>query len=465
MSNGIGAVTMVAAAPPESSWPVRSPPTSAIVIALGVAQIFGWGSSYYLLGALTQPIAAETAWSETWILAGLSLSLLIAGTISPRMGQAVAERGGRNLLAASTLLLAAGLVILANSHAQIVYLVGWMVMGLGMGLGLYDAAFATLGRHFGEASRGPITALTLIAGFSSTVTWPLSLFFLGQVGWRGTCIAYAVIEVALCLPLYLLFAPSIARTARTEPVGAALSNRSPPRDRTYYILGAILTLIAAVNTVVSVNLILILTSFGVPYATAVGLATLLGPSQSARTARRDVFGPAVSSHGDADARDRLDSDRQHSPRLRYRRDASGGDSLWRRSRAGLGRARNRADGDLRSQDIRCSIGPTCPAGLDRTGARARDRGIPPSKDRDGSYAVDISCRIFERVHSGGRARNPVTHERRSSAVAPYRSGAVVAALGRASRRFAHAVIATGVSISNSGRNWRCGVYTRSAAVN
>ena len=270
---------MVAGAPSESSWPVRAPPTSAIVIALGVAQIFGWGSSYYLLGALTQPIAAETSWSETWILAGLSLSLLIAGAISPRMGQAVAERGGRNLLASSTLLLAAGLVILANSHAQIVYLVGWMVMGLGMGLGLYDAAFATLGRHFGEASRGPITALTLIAGFSSTVTWPLSLFFLGQVGWRGTCIAYAVIEVALCLPLYLLFAPSIARTARTEPVGAALGNRSPPRDRTYYILGAILTLIAAVNTVVSVNLILILTSFGVPYATAVGLATLLGPSQ------------------------------------------------------------------------------------------------------------------------------------------------------------------------------------------
>jgi hypothetical protein len=161
-----------------------------------------------LLGALTQ-LAAETGWSETWILAG-SLSL-IAGAISPQMGQAVA--GGVAGTFSPTLLLAAGLIILANSHTQIVYLVGWMVMGLGMGLGLYDAAFATLGRHFGEASRGPITALTLIAGFSSTVTWPLSLFFLGEVGWRGTCMAYAVIEVALCFPLYLLFTLSIARTA------------------------------------------------------------------------------------------------------------------------------------------------------------------------------------------------------------------------------------------------------------
>jgi hypothetical protein len=154
-----------------------------------------------------------------------------------------------------------------------------MVMGLGMGLGLYDAAFATLGNRFGESSRDPITALTLIAGFSSTITWALSVFFLRQVGWRGTCIAYAVIEVGLCLPLYLLLAPSTRFTGRTRAVGAALSNLLPARDGRYYILGAILTLIAGVNAVVSINLILILASLGVAYTTAVGLAALLGPSQ------------------------------------------------------------------------------------------------------------------------------------------------------------------------------------------
>lgn len=269
---------MVAGAPDRWSLP-WVPSSSAIVIALGIAQIFGWGSTFYLLGALTGPIADETAWSETWILAGLSLSLLIAGAISPQMGRAVQRRGGQSILVGSTLLLAMGLLILASSHAHVTYLLGWTIMGLGMGLGLYDAAFATLGSHFGEASRGPITALTLIAGFSSTVTWPLSLFFLGQVGWRGTCIIYAVIEVALCLPLYLLFAPSIASAARAKPAGAAQNKKSPPQGRAYYILGAILTLIAAVNGIVSVNLILILATLGVAYATAVRLAVLLGPSQ------------------------------------------------------------------------------------------------------------------------------------------------------------------------------------------
>src|SRR5215212_9758938 len=207
---------------------------AAIVTALGVAQIFGWGSSYYLLGALTQSIADDTTWSNTWILAGLSLALLIAGVISPQMGRAVARRGGRSVLAASTLLLTAGLVVVATSHALSSYVLGWTIIGLGMGLGLYDAAFATLGSRFGAASRGPITALTLIAGFSSTLTWPLSLFLLNQVGWRGTCIVYALIEVLLCLPLYLLFAPNIAGSTHAQPAASSHSSKRLHQGPSFY---------------------------------------------------------------------------------------------------------------------------------------------------------------------------------------------------------------------------------------
>lgn len=281
---------MVAAEAPlesDSSVPVNSP--SAIVPALGVAQIFGWGSSYYLLGALTQSIAEETGWSNAWILAGLSLALLVAGVISPQMGRAVSRRGGRALLSWSTLLLAAGLLILANAHGPLIYALGWTIMGLGMGLGLYDAAFATLGACFGAASRGPITALTLIAGFSSTLTWPLSLFLLGQVGWRGTCVAYALIEVLLCLPLYLLFLPSAAEFARPHTVAPTPSTKPQNVDRKFYALGAILTLTSAVAAILSVNLILIITALGVASATAAGLSTLLGPAQVLARVAEMVF--------------------------------------------------------------------------------------------------------------------------------------------------------------------------------
>jgi len=48
----------------------------------------------------------------------------------------------------------------------------WVLLGIGMGYGLYEAAFSALGRIYGEAARGPITGITLIAGFASTVGWP-----------------------------------------------------------------------------------------------------------------------------------------------------------------------------------------------------------------------------------------------------------------------------------------------------
>jgi hypothetical protein len=195
------------------------------------------------------------------------------------MGRAVARRGGRSVLAASTLLLAAGLLVIAASPDMISYFLGWGVMGLGMGVGLYDAVFAALGQHLGPASRRPITALTLIAGFASTVTWPLSAWLLSSIGWRGVCLAYAGIEVALCLPLYLAFAPSRVQVHGAEP-GTPGSPAGPP-PQTFYILAAIITAISAITAIMSVNLIAIITALGVEENAAVAFGALLGPSQVA----------------------------------------------------------------------------------------------------------------------------------------------------------------------------------------
>jgi MFS family permease len=135
-----------------SRWPVIS--------ALGVVQIFAWGSSYYLLAVLAAPIAADTGWPLSWIVGALSIGLLAAGIVSPRVGDAINQYGGRPVLALACLLLAAGLVILAAAQSLWVFVVGWIVLGIGMGGGLYDAAFATLGGYYGRSARSAITTLT-----------------------------------------------------------------------------------------------------------------------------------------------------------------------------------------------------------------------------------------------------------------------------------------------------------------
>jgi MFS family permease len=158
-------------------------PNRVVVISvLGVTQIFAWGSSYYLPAVLAKPIASDTGWSLSWVVGGLSLGLLVAGLVSPWVGRAIARGGGRPVLAVSAGLLAAGLSALALAHSLPAFLIAWLLVGLGMGAGLYDPAFATLGRLYGQGGRSAITTLTLFGGFASTVCWPLSAFLNAHLG-------------------------------------------------------------------------------------------------------------------------------------------------------------------------------------------------------------------------------------------------------------------------------------------
>ena len=135
---------------------------------MGIGQILAWGSSYYLLAVLAGPMARATGWSDSWIIGALSLGLLTSGLVSPRVGHLIERFGGRPVLASSAVLLATGLLLQALAPNLPVFIVAWFVIGLGMGAGLYDPAFSTLGRLYGEHARSAITQLTLFGGFART---------------------------------------------------------------------------------------------------------------------------------------------------------------------------------------------------------------------------------------------------------------------------------------------------------
>ena len=174
-----------------------------VITALGIGQILAWGTSFYFPAVFAEPIVAETGWSLGYVVAGTSLGLLVAGLISPQVGRIIDKRGGRPVLLASSLCYAAGLAGIGAAPALPVYLASWVLIGLGMGTGLYDAVFAALGRMYGSEARTPITNLTLFGGFASTVCWPLSAFMIEHVGWRAACFVYAGLHLFLVLPLQM----------------------------------------------------------------------------------------------------------------------------------------------------------------------------------------------------------------------------------------------------------------------
>jgi predicted MFS family arabinose efflux permease len=259
----------------------ESPDRRIVVAALGITQILAWGSTFYLLGVLANEIARNTGWSYDWVTSGVSIGLLVAGAVSPRVGRAISKWGGRFTLGISAILLAAGLLLLGSAQSIAWYLVAWLVLGVGMGCGLTDAAFSTLGSIYGEDARGPITALTLFAGFASTVCWPLSAYLIEHLGWREACFIYAAIQIGVALPVLLLALPrgSPIPPPRDDEGARSGTTLAPGELSTFALLAVVLTLSAAILSMMGIHLLPLLQARGLELSVAVGLGAIVGPSQ------------------------------------------------------------------------------------------------------------------------------------------------------------------------------------------
>jgi MFS family permease len=247
-----------------------------IILALGTTQTLAWASSYYLPAILADPIAHDLGVSSNWIFGAFSASLVIAAVLGPRIGRQIDLVGGRQVLSASNLILAAGLALLGCAHSLPVLAVAWLLLGVGMGLGLYDAAFGALGRIYGDAARRSITGITLIAGFASTVGWPLTAWGLEAIGWRDTCLAWAAAHILFGLPLNYFMLPAV-QGAKTQ---AAIPARPRiPIDRTMILMALAFAAAWSVTGAMAAHLPRILQAAGATTLQAVSAGALIGPAQ------------------------------------------------------------------------------------------------------------------------------------------------------------------------------------------
>ena len=250
---------------------------------LGLTQILAWGALYYP-PVLTVPlIAAERGWPLPFAMAGLSAALLAGGVAARKVGSLIDRRGGHVVMACGSLIGAAGLAALAWAPGPLTYLAAWVICGVAMAASLYDPAFATLGRIFGQAARRPITLLTFVGGFASTVSWPATHLLIGAVGWRGTYLVYAVLLACVAAPLHALAlprpraeAPAPAHpAARPAPAAPAL----PPGGWPFYLVMAGFAAYAFIPSGLSAHLLAIFGRAGLRADTVVLIGALFGPAQ------------------------------------------------------------------------------------------------------------------------------------------------------------------------------------------
>jgi predicted MFS family arabinose efflux permease len=263
----------------EKPEDAQAPPKKPVVVALGITQTLAWASSYYLPAILAEPISNDLHISRAWVFGAFSAALLIAALAGPRVGRAIDRRGGRGVLVASNIVLALGLVALSFAGGIVSLFAAWALLGIGMALGLYDAGFATLTALYGRAARGPITGITLFAGFASTISWPLSALLNDAMGWRETCLVWAACNLIIGLPLNRLLVPAIARSVAHPQTHHATVGWKPYREM--LLLAFVFAAGWFVTGAMAAHLPGLIERAGATPLEAVAAAALVGPAQVA----------------------------------------------------------------------------------------------------------------------------------------------------------------------------------------
>jgi MFS family permease len=270
----------------RAGWRTRvGDPMVVAVLALGITQITAWGTSYYCLGILAGPIGRDTGWSRGFVFLGFTVAVLTMGVVSSAVGRAIDRRGARAVMTLGTALVSTGLFALSQVRSEAAYLVVWAFLGVGMRLCLYDAAFAALVQVAPSRGRKAISYLTLFGAFASSVFWVVGHALEERLGWRQTLVVFALVNLAVCLPLHWFGLARREPDRSAGPTGGPVASpdgaplEGTPRSVAIALFALIMSLNGFVFGVISVQLVPLLKAAGLATAAAVWVASLKGVAQ------------------------------------------------------------------------------------------------------------------------------------------------------------------------------------------
>jgi predicted MFS family arabinose efflux permease len=260
------------------------------IAGLGLGQIASWGTLYYSFALIAERMGHDLGLSKPEVYGAATIGLLIASFTAYPVGVAIDRGYGRAIMAVGSAL--AGVLLLLWSQIVSLWPLYPLLAGVGLAqaMTLYEPAFAVVARRYGAAARRGITALTLWGGFASTVFVPLIQWLLNTIDWRGTLVVLGLINIALCVSLYLsiinskMDAPSPTPESTTAS-SAPLSGRPVVRwalgQPAFWGLLVAFTVYYGMFSGLSYHLYSVLLERGLDSTTVVTVIALIGPAQVA----------------------------------------------------------------------------------------------------------------------------------------------------------------------------------------
>jgi predicted MFS family arabinose efflux permease len=256
-------------------------PTTRAIAGLGFTQIVGWGTTYLMPSVLGRELQRDLGLSPELVFAGITVMFALSAVCSPRIGRIVDRLGARSLMTTGSLIYALSLVGLASAQGPVSYLACWAVMGIASALALSTPSSIAVVQIAGPRARQAIALLTIVGGFASSVFWPITGVLDAAIGWRAILLLYAAIHLLACAPIHWLILPRRPPTHPAPTTAAPASPSVAPEEagRLYLLLAITLSFGAFVFTGVQLQMIEMLRGLGHSPASALLLASLIGPSQ------------------------------------------------------------------------------------------------------------------------------------------------------------------------------------------
>lgn len=179
------------------------PNTALLVLGLGLNCTIGYGTVFYSFSLMSLELETAFSWPAEFIYGIYSLGILLSGIAAPFIGRYLDRWGVRYLMSVGSLLVALSFFGLATMSTKTEFVIYLLLMEVFSVLVLYESAFVALAHAAGQRARLPITQITLIAGFASTIFWPLISWMLSYMDWRSVYWILGVMHVIICLPLHI----------------------------------------------------------------------------------------------------------------------------------------------------------------------------------------------------------------------------------------------------------------------
>lgn len=262
--------------------------TAKTVIGLGITTTVGYGTLYYSFSIMSQEFQKEFLWSKYFIFGIFSIGILIGGLLAPIIGRLLDNHGARLVMTIGSLLCAIGLFGISFVNSKFEYIIAIIYLQVVSTLVLYEAAFVAFSQLAKSHARLPIIQITLIAGFSSTIFWPLINSLLCIVTWREVYQILSLFHIFVAFPLHFLVIKKdlniSSHDEKLDDKAKEFKLNAKQRKNSMLLLAVIFSLIAIPITVTQTHFMGVLCEFGIELDIAVILGALIGPSQVAARA-------------------------------------------------------------------------------------------------------------------------------------------------------------------------------------